>query len=154
MYGLFTYIWLKFMVNVGKYTIHILWVIETSTKKSIPSQLPIGSNGAANSLIMHFSDWSASFVEPNLGVVTRIQPLKNHGPYKTQAWRKTSNKFDATRCALTQIFSIFQWCEEHVPKGTLKWGMFFQFLQSWSAKHLQMLAKKVRRLERCQAQVV
>ena len=31
MYGMFTYIWLIFMVNVGKYTYHtwILWVINT-----------------------------------------------------------------------------------------------------------------------------
>ena len=41
MYGIFTYIWLIFMVNVGKYTIHGLFGI--GIEKKLGGDLPYGT---------------------------------------------------------------------------------------------------------------
>ena len=45
MYGMFTYIWLKFMANVGKYTIHGVYGLLIDLSWKNPTEIMDGSVG-------------------------------------------------------------------------------------------------------------
>ena len=107
MYGVFTYIWLKLMVNVGKYTIHgssgivgyvscpfsVAIFVVPSTATSLGYTCGHGSGGA-----LPFSTWSSDnftllscylvaffFTRPGLNCDT---PLKfNSSPLKNAGWK-------------------------------------------------------------------
>ena len=57
MYSIHTYIWLIFMVNVGKYTIHGLYAISINIKKTrkmkhYPNQFLHGKNSSIDIFVL------------------------------------------------------------------------------------------------------
>ena len=69
MYGIFTYIWLKSMVNVGKYTIHGSYGVEKRTLRKFKHRtLPIGSE--------------ESFTPPKTNMEPENEPLEEEIPIK------------------------------------------------------------------------
>jgi len=67
--------------------------------------------------LMHISDWSASYVEPNLGV-----SLADRHVGKTSTLKMHRKRRGAARYGLAKVFRTFKLMilEEHVPKSTLK----------------------------------